>query len=259
MFLPCPSFHQTTSSHMVVVVNKLKPNPEPIVMISKNNKCTQFDESAKNLQPVTNRASVGSVGGRSPQSSLVGRGGQRRSIDPDGAPLSLTLSPSLRRGERGLKHAVFTTPRRPIGSAGHTLIEVMVASSVLAFMVVSLYAGFSSGFAVLRVARENLRATQSLEERMEVLRLIKWDDVAPGFIPDSFTAPFVATDSTNSTSTAAFAYTGTVSIAAAPFSESYAQHLKVIKIDLNWTSGNITRSRQMTSYVSKFGLQNYVY
>jgi len=69
---------------------------------------------------------------------------------------------------------------------------------------------------------ENLRATQILEERMEVLRLIKWDDVAPGFIPDSFTAPFVATDSTNSTSTAAFAYTGTVSIAAAPFSESYA-------------------------------------
>ena len=50
-----------------------------------------------------------------------------------------------------------------------------------------------------------------------------------------------------------------LSIAAAPFSESYAQHLKVIKIDLNWTSGNITRSRQMTSYVSKFGLQNYVY
>ena len=58
---------------------------------------------------------------------------------------------------------------------------------MLGFMVVSLYAGFSSGFAVLRVARENLRATQVLEERMEVVRLIRWNDVvADGFIPATF-------------------------------------------------------------------------
>src|SRR6266404_9874765 len=83
--------------------------------------------------------------------------------------------------------------------SGHTLVEVMVAISLLGFMVVSLYAGFSSGFAVLRVARENLRATQILEERMEVIRLIKWDDVAPGFIPTTFSAPFYAADATNTT------------------------------------------------------------
>src|SRR3989454_12400353 len=85
------------------------------------------------------------------------------------------------------------------GQSGHSLVEVMVALSVLGFMVVSLYAGFSSGFAVLRVARENLCATQILEERMEVIRLIKWDDVAPGFIPTTFTAPFYAADATNTT------------------------------------------------------------
>src|SRR2546428_12992258 len=84
------------------------------------------------------------------------------------------------------------------GQSGHTLVEVMVSLSVLGFMVVSLYAGISSGFAVLRVARENLRATQILQERMEVLRLIRWDDVAPGFIPTTFTAPFFA-DLTNTT------------------------------------------------------------
>src|SRR5437870_2411713 len=65
--------------------------------------------------------------------------------------------------------------------SGHTLVEVMVSLAVLGFMVISLYAGFSSGFAVVRVARENLRATQILAERMEVIRLIKWDDVVPGF------------------------------------------------------------------------------
>src|SRR5689334_10343798 len=106
--------------------------------------------------------------------------------------------------------------------AAYTLAEVLVALSVLGFMVVSLYAGFSSGFAVLRVARENLRATQILEERMEVIRLIKWEDVVrPGFIPTSFTAPFYVNDSTNPTPSS-FLYTGTVLVTNAPLTETYA-------------------------------------
>ena len=141
---------------------------------------------------------------------------------------------------------------------GHTLIEVMVSVSILAFMFVSLYAGFSSGFAVLRVARENLRATQILAERMEVIRLIRWEDVKPGFIPTSFTAPFYATDSTNTT-TGQFAYEGTVVVSDAAISESYADQLRSIHITLTWVSGNITRTREMSTFVSKFGLQNYVY
>ncbi len=147
---------------------------------------------------------------------------------------------------------------KPTTQRAYTLVEVMVASSLLSFMVVSLYAGFSSGFALLRVARENLRATQILEERMEVIRLIKWDNVAPGFIPTTFTAPFYPTD-TNNASTSGFVYTGTVTVTNAPLSESYASQLRAIQIDLTWTSGNITRTRQMTTYVSKYGLQNYVY
>ena len=144
-----------------------------------------------------------------------------------------------------------------LSQRGHSLVEVMVALSVLGFMVVSLYAGFSSGFAVLRVARENLRATQILEERMEVLRLIKWDDVAPWFIPATFTAPFYATEPTNST-VGAFGYAGTVTITSPP-AETYNDHLRMIQIGLTWTSGNVTRSRQMTTYVSRYGLQNYLY
>jgi type II secretory pathway pseudopilin PulG len=148
------------------------------------------------------------------------------------------------------------------GQAGHTLVEVMVSLSVLAFMVLSLYAGFSSGFAVLRVARENLRATQILAERMEVLRLIKWEDVAPGFIPTTFTAPFYPSDSTSSVTNSApddLAYTGSVVITNVPMTESYSDHLRMIQIDLSWTSGQVKRSRQMITYVSKYGLQNYLY
>ena len=135
----------------------------------------------------------------------------------------------------------------------------MVAFAIFGFMMVSLYAGFSSGFAVLRVARENLRATQILEERMEVLRLINWDNVAPGFIPTTFTAPFYSADTTNSTQ-GSFVYAGTVIVTNAPMTtETYANDLRMIQIGLTWTSGNIPRSRQMITFVSKYGLQNYIY
>jgi prepilin-type N-terminal cleavage/methylation domain-containing protein len=146
-----------------------------------------------------------------------------------------------------------------ITQRGFTLVEVMVSLSVLGFMVISLYAGISSGFAVIKIARENLRATQILQERMEVLRLIKWADVlAPGFIPTTFTAPYFANDATNTTA-GTFAYTGTVTVTNTPLSETYATNMRMIQIDLNWTSGNIVRSRQMTTYVSQYGLQNYLY
>jgi hypothetical protein len=128
--------------------------------------------------------------------------------------------------------------------------------AVLGFMVVSLYAGFSSGFAVLRVARENLRATQILEERMEVVRLIKWNDVAPGFIPTTFVAPFYPNETSGASG---LAYTGTVSITKAPISESYAKHLRMVQIDLTWQSGLVTRTRQMTTFVSEYGTQKYWY
>jgi len=140
---------------------------------------------------------------------------------------------------------------------GHNIPEVMVAVGVLGILLVSLYAGITTGFAVLRVARENLRATQILEEKMEVIRLIKWDDVKPGFIPTTFTAPFDATSPTNGSG--AFAYEGTVLVTNAPVSGSYADKLRMIQIDLTWQSGNVTRHRQMTTYVSKYGLQNYIY
>ena len=143
--------------------------------------------------------------------------------------------------------------------SAYTLVEVMVASALLAFMVISLYAGISSGFAVIRVARENLRATQILQERMEVVRLIKWSDATPGFIPTNFVASFSATDP-SAPASGDLTYTGTVNIASAPVAgTTYADSLRMIQIDLTWKSGNISRSRQMTTYVSKYGIQNYVY
>jgi hypothetical protein len=134
----------------------------------------------------------------------------------------------------------------------------MAAVGIMGVMLVSLYAGFSSGFAVLRLARENLRATQILAERMEVIRLVRWDDVTPGFIPGTFTAPFEA-GAPISAGAEQSGYRGTVTIIDAPVSESYAGSLRMVRIELTWKSGNIMRHREMATYVSRYGLQNYIY
>src|SRR5712691_10097774 len=59
----------------------------------------------------------------------------------------------------------------------YTMVEVVVAIFILGIMVVSLFAGFSSGFAVVQLARENLRATQIMVQKMETVRLLKWTQI----------------------------------------------------------------------------------
>ena len=144
--------------------------------------------------------------------------------------------------------------------SGFTLAEVLVGVGVMGVMTLSLFAGFSFGFAGVRVLREDLRATQILTERMEVVRLLNWDEVVnlPGYIPTNFIAPFYASSPTNSTG-GGVTYTGSVSVTTVPMTESYSNDLRKIQVQVTWTSGNIVRQRQMTTLVSQFGMQKYVY
>lgn len=137
-------------------------------------------------------------------------------------------------------------------------MELMVALSVLVLVFVSLYSGFSAGFAFIQLARENLRATQILQEKMETIRLYTWNQInTAGFIPGSFVEPFYAT-STNF-STAGLLYTGTVAIASSTLSESYSNDLKTVTISVNWVSAKVPRKRTMSTYITRNGLQNYIY
>lgn len=140
-----------------------------------------------------------------------------------------------------------------------TLVEVMVGIAMTAVMGVALYAGIGVAFSQLRLSRENLRATQILEGKMEVVRQYNWDQVVnlPGFIPTTFTEPFFANNPTNTTSN--FIYTGTVTVTNAPITESYVNDLRMIQIQLTWKSGGAIHKRQATTFVSQYGLQRYVY
>ncbi|MDB6039769.1 MAG: hypothetical protein JWM99_3610 [Verrucomicrobiales bacterium] len=143
------------------------------------------------------------------------------------------------------------------------MMEVLVALAIFGVVFLSLYAAMSSGFGVVRLSRENLRATQIMEEKMETLRLYTWSQVTSnGFIPTNFTEVFYKMTNSSSTglvSGAGITYTGTVSIVQAPVSEAYSNDLKQITVSLQWLSGNRLRQRDMTTFVSKYGVQNYVY
>ena len=139
----------------------------------------------------------------------------------------------------------------------YSLIELLVAVAVMGIMFVSLYSGFSAGFAIIQLARENLRATQILQEKMETIRLYTWDQInTAGFIPSNFVESFYAVD-TNDVGN--MMYTGTVSIASAPIAESYSNDLKTVTIRVEWISAGVERNREMSTFVTRNGLQNYIY
>jgi prepilin-type N-terminal cleavage/methylation domain-containing protein len=137
-----------------------------------------------------------------------------------------------------------------------SLVEVMVSASILAIMLIGLYGGISFGFSQTWSSRENLRATQILEERMEILRLYNWDQIInqPGYIPATFTAPFYPDGSNGG-----FSYSGTVTLTNAPMTETYSNDFRLVQIQVTWNSGGQNHSRSMSTLVSQFGLQRYVY
>ena len=51
----------------------------------------------------------------------------------------------------------------------------------------------------------------------------------------------------------------TVTITNAPIADTYSGDMRAVTIALSWTSGDVLRSRSMTTFVSRYGLQNYVY
>jgi prepilin-type N-terminal cleavage/methylation domain-containing protein len=144
---------------------------------------------------------------------------------------------------------------------GFTLVEVMMAVGVLGIMLVGLYGGLGYGFKQIQLAREDERATQILAERMEVVRLLSWDQLVnlPGYMPTNFVDSYSVFNATNTLTASSLMYTGTVAVVSAPISESYSPDLRMIRLTLSWRSEGLLHQRTMSTYSSRYGLQNYVY
>ncbi len=147
-------------------------------------------------------------------------------------------------------------PHRP-GNA-FTLPEIMISIAIFAIIFVSLYGGISSGFAAVNFARENMRSTQILTEKMEEFRTFSWDQIISNTIPTTFTEYFYPTNLINSTNSGVL-YSGTVGITNANLTESYNTNLKLINVQVTWQSGRINHTNSMQTIVSQYGMRNYIY
>jgi len=153
-----------------------------------------------------------------------------------------------------------TISANPVGAtrqSAYTLPEVMMGVLIMSIMFVTLYLGFTQGFSVVQTSRENLRATQILQQYSELIRLYTWDQLTNGVTlphPYSKTWKFYPLGATGNQGTT---YTGTMSIDSSDLTEGYAAETRKVTFTLSWTSANVIHQRQMTTLVSKYGLHKY--
>jgi hypothetical protein len=147
--------------------------------------------------------------------------------------------------------------------AAHSLPEAIIAVLVIGVMLISLYAGFSSGFSIVQSSREELRATQILQQRLETIRLYQWSQLldtnnylAPTFV--EYLTPAGQTNPANGV-----VYYGSITLRPPPdLPEAYRSHLREVTVKVYWTnqsgSTEILRSRQVQTHVARYGMQNYL-
>ena len=143
---------------------------------------------------------------------------------------------------------------------GFTLVEVMVGVAIMAILFVTFYIAIAFGMSEIRLARENLRATQILVNHMEGIRLFTWAELSDtNMLPPAFNEFYNPMGATNGTQ--GITYTGAVSVASANLgaTASYSTNMYMITVQVQWSSSGVVRTRQMSTYASLDGIQNYVY
>lgn len=144
-----------------------------------------------------------------------------------------------------------------------TLMEALVAMVISGIMFTALYAGLHGGFRIIKMSRENTRATQIMIEHMEICRLYKWKDLTNtgGFLN---TNPMPVAYYPVGIGTSSIMFTSRVTLEPVSFAPyptpSYASEMRKLTVRVDWEPmGTTNRTRLMSTYVSRNGLQNYVW
>jgi type II secretory pathway pseudopilin PulG len=139
-----------------------------------------------------------------------------------------------------------------------TLAEVVIATAIIVILGGGIIGSINYGFFVMRLARENQRATQIMLEKIESIRLYDWTQVnSNGFIPTSFTNVF---DPQSPAGEQGIAYYGWITNTDVVMGSTYHTNLRQFTVTVQWTNaGRVAHTRRATTYVAKDGMQNYVY
>ena len=140
-----------------------------------------------------------------------------------------------------------------------TLAEAMVAVLVVSVVVVSLHTGVSSGFALVKLAREDLRATQIMLQRLETVRLYTWSQLtdATYFSTNNYAAYYDPAGQANGSGGSVYTVSTAITTNTPP--ATYSPDMRRVTVQVSWLSGQINRRREMSTYVARYGMQNYIY
>jgi len=140
-----------------------------------------------------------------------------------------------------------------------SLVEVLVGTAIAGILFLAFFAMMGTGFKVIRSSRENLRATQILLNRVEGLRLFTYEQL----IYSNTLAPATFTETYDPIGTnGGITYNGSWSVSTPtmdPPATYSSNSVKQVTVTVAWTSGSKTHSRSMSTYVSKYGAQNYIW
>jgi len=153
-----------------------------------------------------------------------------------------------------------TLTNRSLNSdSGFTLAETLVAILTGAIMLAALYASFAFGYSAVKLTQEDLRATQILVQRMEMLRLTSFAAIQNGTFTDYYDPNAV------SDAKAGAVYTISITTNAPTSSDMpvqpvyYMNNMRKVTVTATWTNSNKLRTRSLLTYASKSGIQSYVY
>jgi len=165
-----------------------------------------------------------------------------------------------------VEHSADQASRRV--NCAFSIIETLVGICILIVVLVSLFAGMSASFSITQVSRENLRATQIMLERMETVRLYTWNQLLySNMIPTTATTSYYPLATNGESSGITYRVNFAVANAAMNPSAAYSDRLRAVTVTVWWTNyygpqpqtNTLVRSRTMTTYSARDGVQNYVY
>jgi len=132
---------------------------------------------------------------------------------------------------------------------GFTLVEAIVATLILAIVLVSVLAVASQSARYLTDIRRTTRASQVLQQEMEAIRLMDWTTLQA--LTNSFTDP----NDTN------HIFAGTITQANyAPAAYGTTNTIVTVTLTVTWTNQvNTVLTNTLTTLVSNGGLNKYIF
>jgi hypothetical protein len=146
-------------------------------------------------------------------------------------------------------------------------VEVVCAVFIAAIAATVLFAGFDNGFALLRTTREDMRATQILEQKTEAFRLFTWQQLTnaetPGLPFQEYYDPSGSANNKGTTNWVTISTTApATNLYTDPATAAYRTNLHLITITVVWTnyigSKPVVHSRQMQTLSALAGMQSYL-